>query len=135
MIRMKMPLSSVLAIIPNNKGQVLFVRQKTGPLKGWWLLPGGHVRFGETVRDAIVREVQEETGLLVKVSKLLGVFDVIDREQDYHFIHVVFLCESTGGKLKAGSDALEAKWLNPNTLDNPQADLRRILKETGFIQK
>jgi len=127
--------TSVLAIIQNNKKEVLFVRQKSGPFKGWLLLPGGHVRFGETVRDAVIREVEEETGLLVKVSKLLGVFDVIDAEQNYHFIHVVFLCELIGGELRAGSDALEVGWFNPNALDKVQSDLRRILKATGFVKE
>lgn len=94
---MRTPISSVLAIIPNDDDEVLFVRQKTGPFKGWLLLPGGHVKFGETLRDAVVREVEEETGLLVKVSKLLGVFDVIDAQQNYHFIHIVFLCEPIVG--------------------------------------
>jgi len=128
------PVSSVLAIIPTGKDRILFVLQKTGPYKGWWLLPGGRVKFGETVSDAVVREVEEETGLLVKVSKLLGVFDVIDTKEECHFIHVVFLCERVSGELRAGSDALETKWFNPNMLDNTQADLRRILKKTGFIK-
>jgi len=128
------PISSVLAILRNDKHEVLFVRQKTGPYKGWLLLPGGHVEFGETVMDAVVREVEEETGLLVETSKLLGVFDVIDAEQNYHYIHIVFLCEQAGGRLRAGSDALEVKWCDPNTLDKTQADLRRILKATGFIK-
>lgn len=131
---MSAPISSVLAIITNHNHEVLFVRQKTGPYKGWWLLPGGRVELGETVRDAIVREVEEETGLLVRVSKLLEVFDVIDEEQNYHFIHTVFLCEPVGGRLRAGSDALEVKWLNPNTLGDAQTDLKRILKATGFIK-
>jgi len=131
---MQVPVSSVLAIIPNNKSEVLFVRQKTGPYRGWWLLPGGHVKFGETSRDAITREVKEETGLIVKVSKLLGVFDVIDIEKNFHFIHIVFLCEPVDGELKAGSDALEVNWFSPYMLDKTQKDLRRILKETGFIE-
>jgi len=129
-----MPISSVLAIILNNKQEILFVRQKTGPFKGWWLLPGGKVEFGETIKDAVIREVEEETGLLVRVSKLLGVFDVIDAKQNLHFIHTVFLCEPVGGKLGTGSDALNAKWFNPNALDKVQSDLRRILEATGFIR-
>lgn len=131
---MQMPIACVLAIILNNKGEVLFVKQKTLPYKGWWLLPGGHVKFGETSRDAVVREVEEETGLVVKVSKLLGVFDVIDTKQNFHFIHAVFLCESIGGRLKAGSDASDIKWFNPNMLNKAQIDLKRILRETGFIK-
>lgn len=131
---MEIPVASVLAIIPDDKGKILFVKQKTGPYKGWWLLPGGHVKFGETLREAIVREVREETGLVIKVSKLLGVFDVIDTNQNFHFIHTVFLCEPVGGELKAGSDASELRWFDPNTLDKIQIDLKRILKETGFIK-
>lgn len=131
---MRVPTSSVLAIIPNKRDEVLFVRQRTGPFKGWWLLPGGHVKFGETLREAVVREVKEETGLLVKVSKLLGAFDVIDTQQNYHFIHIVFLCKLVGGELRAGSDAIEIEWFNPNRLDNAQTDLKRILKATGFIK-
>ncbi len=129
-----MPVSSVLAIILNNKHEILFVRQKTGPFKGWWLLPGGKVEFGETIKDALIREVKEETGLLVRVSNLLGAFDVIDVEQNLHFIHIVFLCEPDGGKLGTGSDALDVEWFNPNTLDKVQTDLRRILKATGLIR-
>jgi len=133
-LKLHTPISSVLAIICNNKHEVLFVRQKSGPLKGWWLLPGGHVKFGETVVDAIVREVEEETDLLVRVSKLLGVFDVIDAKQNYHYVHIVFLCKLVSGKLRAGSDASKLEWFNPNRLDNTQTDLRRILKATGFIK-
>ena len=51
-----------------------------------------------------------------------------------HFIHTVFLCEPVGGKLGTGSDALNAKWFNPNALDKVQSDLRRILEATGFIR-
>jgi len=131
---MRVPTCSTLAIILNDKNEVLFVLQKTGPFRGWWLLPGGRVEFGETVRDALIREVKEETGLLVKVSKLLGVFDVIYADQDCHFIHIVFLCERIGGELKAGSDASEVRWLDPNMLNETQTDLRRIMKATGFIE-
>jgi len=132
---MRMPISSVLAIILNNKQEILFVRQKTGPFKGWWLLPGGKVEFGETIKDAVIREVEEEAGLLVRVSKLLGAFDVLDVEQNLHFIHIVFLCEPVGGKLGTGSDALDVEWFNPNTLDKVQTDLRMILKATGFVKE
>jgi len=56
---MQTPIASVLAIIPNNKGEVLFVKQKTGPYKGWWLLPGGHVKFGETTLFTFSQTIHE----------------------------------------------------------------------------
>jgi len=129
------PIVSVLGITMNDKNEMLLVKQKTLPLRGWWLLPGGHVRFGETIKDAIVREVREETGLQVRVSKLLGVFDVIDENGEYHYITVVFQCKLTGGQIKAGSDAVDVGWFNIDKVDEIQQDLKRILKATGFLSR
>ena len=126
-------MASVLAITLNDKNEMLLVEQKTGPLRGWWLLPGEHVRFGETVEDAVVREVQEETGLRVRVSKLLGIFDVIDEKGEYHFVHAVFQCKLIGGDMRASSDALNVGWFNVDEVNKIQPDLKRILRATCFL--
>ena len=128
-------MASVLAITVNDKNETLLVKQKTGPLRGWWLLPGGHVRFGETVEDAVVREVQEETNLKVRVSKLLGIFDVIDEKGEYHFVHVVFQCKLVEGDVRAGSDALNVGWFDLGKVNKIQPDLKRILRATGFLKR
>lgn len=93
------------------------------------------MRFGENVRNAVVREVQEETGVKIRVSKLLGVFDVIDEKGEYHYITVVFLCKLIEGKVRAGSDALDVGWFNLDKVDKIQPDLKKILKATGFLSR
>jgi ADP-ribose pyrophosphatase YjhB (NUDIX family) len=61
----------VAAVIPNGEGRILLQRRSDN---GLWGLPGGSVEIGESVRDAILREVREETGLSVEVVRLIGVY-------------------------------------------------------------
>src|SRR5689334_8357925 len=89
------PLIGVGAIIV-DRGRVVLVKRGNPPLVGEWSIPGGVIELGETVREAVVREAQEETGLLVKTAELLGVFDRVVRDEQgltrYHFVLIDFLC-------------------------------------------
>jgi ADP-ribose pyrophosphatase YjhB (NUDIX family) len=73
------------------------------------VIPGGTVELGETLREALVREVKEETDLTVRPMEVLTVFDHIDRDAGgevlRHFVIVDYLCEYVGGEVRAGSDA------------------------------
>jgi 8-oxo-dGTP diphosphatase len=102
-----------------EKGRVLLVRRARDPLQGRWVVPGGRVEWGETLEEAIVREVREETGLDVRPTEMLGVVDAIDRalgEVRFHHVIVDYLCVLEGGTLCAGSDALEAAFAAPAEL-------------------
>ena len=91
--------------------RVLLIRRGKEPLRGRWVVPGGTVELGETLEQALVRELQEETGLRVAPLEVLTVFDRIHREGgmvSYHYVIVDYLCALEGGVLCAGSDALEA---------------------------
>ncbi len=91
-----------------HEGKVLLIRRGKEPLRGRWVVPGGTVELGETLREALVREVEEETGLTVEPRALLAVFDRIDREDGevrYHCVIVDYLCSYVAGALRAGSDA------------------------------
>jgi HAD superfamily hydrolase (TIGR01450 family) len=97
--------SGVTAVIFNVQRQVLLVRRNDN---GLWSLPSGHLEIGETVTEAIKREIQEETGLIVDVKKLIGVYsDPISQVFSYpsgvttHFITLSFLCCITGGFMQA----------------------------------
>jgi len=94
--------------------RVLLIRRGTAPLRGEWSLPGGILECGETLREAVVREAREETGLVVEPSEMLGVYERVIRDDHgrvrYHYVLIDFLCHAVGGDLKAGSDATEVGW-------------------------
>jgi 8-oxo-dGTP diphosphatase len=109
-------------------GRVVLIRRGKEPLRGRWVIPGGTVELGETLQDALVREMQEETGLLVRPREVVLVFDRIQREGpsiEYHYVIIDYACEYVSGELKAGSDADEVALVAPEELDGynlpPQA--------------
>jgi len=95
--------------------RVLLVKRATPPLQGYWGLPGGRVELGETVEQALLREVQEETGLQVVLERYLGYVDAIDRDEAgrvrYHYVVQYFRARPAGGTLAAADDAADARWV------------------------
>ena len=73
------PLVGVGAVVV-DEGRVLLIRRGTEPLKGHWSLPGGLLEVGESLTDGVIREVREETGLIVEPVALVELLDRIHRE-------------------------------------------------------
>jgi|SRR5215831_2589995 len=113
------PLIGVGSIIIESD-RVVLVKRAHPPIQGHWSIPGGVLEVGEMVREAAIREAQEETGLIVEPGELLGVFDRIlrdpDRRVQYHYVLIDFLCRKVGGQLRAASDAAEVRWFSPEEL-------------------
>ena len=113
------PIVGVGAVVV-REGRVLVVRRATEPLKGEWSIPGGVLELGEKLREGVVREVLEETGLQVEAGEVLEVFDSIiadpDGKTQYHYVLIDFLCRVEEGELKAGSDVSAAKWVGVSEL-------------------
>ena len=107
------PLVGVGAVVV-NENRVLLIRRGQPPLLGEWSLPGGVLECGETLREAVVREAREETGLLVETGEMLGVYERVIRGDEgrvrYHYVLIDFLCRPVDGDLKAGSDAADVRW-------------------------
>ena len=100
-------------------GKVLLIRRGKEPLLGRWVVPGGTVELGETLEEALVREMEEETGLQVEPLEVLTVFDRIEREGPrvvYHYVIVDYLCRWRSGEAAAASDALDVAWAAPAEL-------------------
>lgn len=97
-----------------QEGRVLLVQRGREPLKGHWSLPGGMVELGESLLAGVIREVKEETGLLVEPVELIELLDRIHRQGErvrYHYVIADYLCRVTGGDLKAASDADAVRWV------------------------
>jgi 8-oxo-dGTP diphosphatase len=102
-----------------HDGRVLLVKRGKEPLLGRWVVPGGTVELGETLEEAIVREIEEETGLTVVPREVLTVFDRIEREAGrvrHHFVIVDYLCDYVAGRPRAGSDAQDVALVAPEDL-------------------
>jgi ADP-ribose pyrophosphatase YjhB (NUDIX family) len=93
--------------------ELLLVRRGHGPARGCWSVPGGRVEFGEDLREAVVRELLEETGLEGVVSRFLGWVERIGSDPEpYHFLILDFVVDLLHpGTRVAGHDAAEAAWV------------------------
>jgi 8-oxo-dGTP diphosphatase len=100
-------------------GKAVIIKRANEPYKGQWSIPGGRLELGESLVDAVRRELREETGLDVQVGPLIDVFERILRDDDgvrYHFVIVDYLCTCIGGSLCAGDDAADAMWVASDDL-------------------
>lgn len=123
-LRASRVLPGVAAVIFDAEGRVLLVRRADN---GHWGLPSGKVEVGESVADAVVREVQEETGLRVRVARLIGVYSdpasqtfVYPDGEAVQFVTCSFLCQPEGGQLRARPpEILAAASFPPTSLPRP----------------
>lgn len=106
------PTPGVGAVIV-EEGRLLLIRRGRGAYRDYWAIPGGRQQRGETMREAVSREVREETGLTVEVGGVVWAGDIMDdaRPPTYHYTVVDFSATPTGGHLAAGDDAAEVRWV------------------------
>ncbi|HTN78378.1 MAG TPA: NUDIX hydrolase [Acidimicrobiales bacterium] len=98
-----------------REARVLLVRRGTEPGRGKWSVPGGRVEAGETIAEAVVRELREETGLVGRCGALIGWVERIG--PDHHFVILDFAVSVDDGQPVAGDDADDAQWASRDELD------------------
>ena len=124
----KSPKLAVDAVILKNDS-IILIKRKYDPYSGNWALPGGFVEYGETVEDALIREAKEETGLDVRIKRIVGVYSDPDRDPRGHTVSVCFLCEIAGGDLNADTDASDAREFKLSKLPGLAFDHTKILED------
>lgn len=106
--------------------------------KGMWVLPGGGINFSETSKEAVIRELKEETGLEIKSPKFVTVYELIVPENNAH--RIIFYFKAKVGNLenlRPSSDVEELKWFNPNDilkLENLGHATIPVLKIAGYLK-
>jgi 8-oxo-dGTP diphosphatase len=127
------PLVGAGAVIWNDRRELVLIRRGKPPRQDQWSIPGGHVEWGESVREAVLREVHEETGLSVEIAGLIDVVDLVTRDEtgnvSSHFVLIDFAARFVSGALHPGSDAADARWVAYSLLDDYPlwSETRRII--------
>ncbi len=121
---------SVAAIVRDGAGRILLQRRSDN---GRWGLPGGSVEIGESISQAILREVHEETGLTVEVERLIGVYSdptlQVVRYQNgdvVHYISTLLACRILGGSLQICEETLDLRFFDPAGLPEDLLPMHRI---------
>jgi len=98
-----------------HDNRILLVKRKKAPYLHQWSIPGGTVRFGESLRDAAVREIREETGIIIEAGEPVYTFEVID-ELKSHYVVIDLEARYISGTPKASDDAEDAAWFDADML-------------------
>jgi len=115
LIKSRSPILAVDGIVSDGE-KILLVRRAIPPFLGYWTLPGGHVEYGETVEEAIKREMREELGIEVKIKRLIGVYSDPKRDPRYHSVAVNFLLEPVSKDIRLNFEGSEFKFFSVKEL-------------------
>jgi 8-oxo-dGTP diphosphatase len=135
------PVAAVAAVMVRD-GKLLLIKRGVEPSKGKWSVPGGRVEWGETLIEAVKREVREETGLEIEVGQVAGVYDLVVQDSRFnvrgstneartgpqvthhsspithHYVIIDYYATPIGGDLTPGDDAADARWVPLEDLDS-----------------
>lgn len=112
---------AVTAIVINNSNELLMIERSDN---GYWAVPGGAQDIGESVVDAVKREVAEETGIVVEVVHLTGIYSdprhviAYDNGEVRQEFSLCFRAKPVGGSLRMSAEATKVQWVSPEQLDS-----------------
>jgi 8-oxo-dGTP diphosphatase len=122
-----------------REGRVLLVQRGMAPANGLWAIPGGALELGETLREAAEREILEETGITIRAGEPVFTCDVCQRDDAgrvrFHYVIIDLAADYVSGDVMGGDDALEARWVAPEEIENLPATKTtlKLLRQIGFL--
>ena len=125
-IRRALPIATVDALIVNNN-RLLLMKRRNPPMNGVWWIPGGRLLKGESLENAVLREVYEETGLKGKILRKVGVINQVFSE--YHTVSVFFLVTVSSDKVMINDEHSAFRWVS-KLPEQSHEFLQRMVKES-----
>lgn len=121
-------------LVQDEQCRILLGQRNKEPQRGSWVIPGGKIHAFERIAEAAAREIQEETGLSVKVGDLFKVYEIVDPPNE-HRIVIYSWAKVTGGTPKASDDLLDVRFFSAEELpDMPVTPLvRKVLTDAGLL--
>lgn len=129
---------AVSAIVTDESGHVLLQRRADNEL---WSVPGGAVEVGESVLDALRREVLEETGLEIDADRLVGVYSdpsyviAYDDGEVRQQFSLAFACRVTGGSLRVSAESVDVQWFAPEAIASLEMSAGALRRIQDFLQR
>lgn len=123
------------AVIVEKDGKFLLGKRNKKNYHGYWVIPGGGVRWGETIKQAAIREIKEETGLDIEIVKLIGHQEVMNLPENYHTVVFYHLARPNHLNLRPSDDLSEVGFFSIEEikgLDNVAESVEWALKQAGF---
>ncbi len=125
-----------VVITREKEPQILLIERGDEPFKGCWAFPGGFLNMDETTEQCAIRELNEETGLLIKDVTQIGAYSKVDRDPRGRTITVAYLSViDKAEKVNGSDDAAQAKWFSLSTLPQLAFDHADILKDALEVYK
>jgi len=113
--------SSACVILLDDKKQVFLIKRNTEPFKGFWMMPGGHIKVGETLEECIKREMIEETSMRIEIDKLFNVHSDPDQDPRHHALVVFYVGHVVEGEFSSSIEASDGQWFDLNNTPKEMA--------------
>lgn len=122
--------SADVVVLAEDSASILLIQRKRDPFAGSWALPGGFMDMDETASDAAIRELEEETGLVVSQVSQIGAYSDVQRDPRGRVVTVAFFASvATASKLAASDDAADAQWFSLDQLPELAFDHQQIIAD------
>jgi 8-oxo-dGTP diphosphatase len=122
------------AVLVMHEGKFLLAERNKENYNGYWIIPGGGVEFGETIQNAALREIKQETNLDVDIIKLIGHKEVINVPGNYHSVVFYYLAKPKHLNIEANDDVSKANFFSIDEIKKMKIaeSVEWVLKDAGF---